>query len=113
MVANLKKLRLEKGYSQQKLAGLLGITQQAVYKYENLSVEPDIATLIRMADIFGVSVDYLIGRTTDTPAQVLVTTDEIAHLASWRELPMPLRDEIDGILRKYRVVPVNHVSGTQ
>lgn len=62
MVKNLKKLRMEKGMSQQALAARLGISQQSVNKYENHSIEPDIATLIAMADLFAVSVDHLIGR---------------------------------------------------
>lgn len=65
MVKNLKLLREEKGISQQKLADMLEITQQAVYKYEKTSVEPDIHTLIKIAEIFGVTVDYLIGRTEE------------------------------------------------
>ena len=66
MVKNLKLLRTKKGVSQQYLAGILGISQQSVNKYENHNVEPDIATLISMSEFFGVSVDYLIGR-VDNP----------------------------------------------
>ncbi|MGN0619296.1 MAG: helix-turn-helix domain-containing protein [Ruminiclostridium sp.] len=61
MVKNLKLLREEMGLSQQGLAEMLNITQQSVYKYEKTASEPDIATLIRLADIFSVSVDFLIG----------------------------------------------------
>ncbi len=63
MVKNLKKLRNERGISQQALAQELGITQQSVNKYENHKIEPDITTLIVLANYFGVTVDYLIGRT--------------------------------------------------
>lgn len=62
MVKNLRLLREENGMSQQGLADLLGTTQQAVYKYEKTAVEPDIATLIQLSDIFGVTVDFLIGK---------------------------------------------------
>lgn len=41
----------------------IGVSQQSVNKYENHSVEPDIAVLVRIADIFNTSVDFLIGRT--------------------------------------------------
>ncbi len=58
---NLKKLREEKGLSQQKLANQLGLTQQSIYSYENDVYEPDISTLIQMAAFFDTSVDYLIG----------------------------------------------------
>lgn len=61
MVKNLRLLREERGFSQQRLAEMLDVSQQAVFKYEKTSNEPDISTLIKIADIFGVTVDYLIG----------------------------------------------------
>ena len=52
---NLRLLRDEKGLSQQKLAEMLNITQQTIFKYEKILVEPDIETLIRLSDIFDVT----------------------------------------------------------
>ena len=52
MVKNLRLLREKHGLSQQSLAEKLGITQQAVYKYEKTSVEPDISTLMQLARLF-------------------------------------------------------------
>lgn len=112
MVANLKKLRTEHGFSQERLASLIGISQQAVYKYENLSVEPDIQTLIRLADLFGVSVDYLIGRAErlvvpiDDRATLIISPDEAEHINVWRTLPHALRSELDGIMKNYEVRPI-------
>lgn len=63
MVANLRKLRIKKGISQQTLADAIGVTQQSINKYENHKIEPDIRTLIKIADYFSTSVDYLIGHT--------------------------------------------------
>lgn len=63
MVKNLKSLRTEKGISQQQLADIIGTTQQSINKYENHKIEPDIATLISIAQYFNTSVDYLIGNT--------------------------------------------------
>lgn len=65
MVKNLKKLRTEKGITQQALAAAVGTSQQSINKYENHGVEPDIATLIRLADFFDTSTDYLIDRTDE------------------------------------------------
>lgn len=64
MLENLKKLREEAGISQKHLAEAIGVSQQSVNKYENHNIEPDIGTLIRMADFFNTSVDYLIGHST-------------------------------------------------
>ena len=42
MVQNLKQLRLEKNLSQNKLAEIIGVSQQSINKYENHNIEPDI-----------------------------------------------------------------------
>ena len=63
VLPNLKKLRLEYGISQQKLADVLHVTQPAIYKYENLNIEPEIAILKQMAAYFDTSIDYLVGNT--------------------------------------------------
>lgn len=63
MIKNLRELRQSKGVSQQKIADAIHVSQQSVNKYENHNIEPDINTLIKIADYFNVSVDYLIGRT--------------------------------------------------
>lgn len=52
MIQNLKILRNKKGISQQKLADAIGVSQQSINKYENHKIEPDIDTLIKIADFF-------------------------------------------------------------
>ena len=64
MLTNLKKLREDASISQKALADAIGVSQQSVNKYENHNIEPDIKTLIRIADFFDTSVDYLIGHTS-------------------------------------------------
>ena len=67
MVKNLKKLRTDAGLSQQKLAEIIGVSQQSVNKYENHSAEPDITTIIRLAEIFNTTTDYLLGFSDNNP----------------------------------------------
>ncbi|MBQ5592595.1 MAG: helix-turn-helix transcriptional regulator [Clostridia bacterium] len=62
----LKELRTAKGISQLKLALDLNMNQNSISRYENGIREADYATLIRFADYFNVSIDYLLGR-TDNP----------------------------------------------
>lgn len=62
MVKNLKSLRTQKGISQLQLAGVLGLSQQSINKYENHNIEPDISTLIALAEYFHTTIDYLVGR---------------------------------------------------
>ena len=58
---NLKTLRKQKGFSQEELATRLHVVRQTISKWEkNLSV-PDADTLIRLAEILGVSVSELLG----------------------------------------------------
>ncbi len=53
-------LRNRKGLTQAELGKLINVTPQAVSKWENGISEPDIATIGRIARIFGVTVDYLL-----------------------------------------------------
>lgn len=58
----LRQLRKEKKVTQSELALRLGVTQQAVGKWETGRSSPDQATLLQLADIFQVSLDSLLGR---------------------------------------------------
>lgn len=57
----LKELRKSKGYTQEYLAKKIGITPGAIGLYEQDRREPDNDTLIALSEVFGVSVDYLLG----------------------------------------------------
>ncbi|MCD7959528.1 MAG: helix-turn-helix domain-containing protein [Ruminococcus sp.] len=58
----LKQLRKEKGLRQADVAELLGISQQAYQKYELGNAEPNGANYVKLADFYGVTTDYLLGR---------------------------------------------------
>lgn len=58
---NIKRLRLAKGWTQEQLADLLTISTAAVSKWEAKNTYPDITMLLPLAQIFGVSVDELLG----------------------------------------------------
>ena len=62
----LSLLRKEKKISQRKAAGDLGVSQALLSHYENGMREPGLEFLVRAADYYGVSADYLLGR-TDCP----------------------------------------------
>ena len=59
-------LREGKHVSQSVAADAVGISLRTYRRYENGEREATVSTLIRMADYFGVSIDYLVGR-TDSP----------------------------------------------
>lgn len=56
----LIQLRREKGYSQEQLADLLGVSRQSVSKWEAGQSTPELAKLLTLADLFGVTLDALI-----------------------------------------------------
>lgn len=63
----IREVRKAKKLSQTELAEMLHVHQTAVSQWENGKTEPDMDNLCRIADIFGVTVDYLLG--VDTQSQ--------------------------------------------
>lgn len=62
----LKSLRLEHKVTQQSVADALGVTVGNVQKFEYGTAKPKLENVIKLADFFNVSLDYLVGR-TDNP----------------------------------------------
>lgn len=66
MIQNrLKEQRSIKKISQRNLAEMIGVSQQTIGSWETGRTEPDQVSLNKLADFFGVSTDYLLGRTQD------------------------------------------------
>lgn len=63
----LKQLRIDKSVTQKCIANHLGITEVSMQRFEYGTSRPKLDNLIVLADYFGVSLDYLVGR-TDNPA---------------------------------------------
>lgn len=63
MSAPLKELRKEKGLSQIAVQMQTGIEQALISKYENGERVPPTEALMQLADFYGVSMDYIMGRT--------------------------------------------------
>lgn len=67
----LRELRKNTGYTQEELAKLLGISAGAVGLYEQNRREPDNDTVKKLATIFNVSIDYILGFENNTPSTTL------------------------------------------
>lgn len=63
----IKELRMQKGLTQQQLADAVNIDRALLARYENGSRTPPIKKLDILADFFGVTVDYLLGREDEEP----------------------------------------------
>ncbi len=59
---NIKDIRTRKNLTQAEVASALGVSSVVYSRYETGSRQPSIDILVQLADIFGVTVDYLLGR---------------------------------------------------
>ncbi len=77
----IKELRQARHMTQVELAKALGLTKQCVSNWENDNVAPSVEMLVKIADYFCVSTDYLLGRDESLNLNVSeLTTDEIVHI---------------------------------
>jgi len=80
----LKEVRKAAKKTQIQVANMLGVTQAAYAMYENGSRSPTNDMLIKLADYFGVSVDYLLGR-PECPTEPI--DEDLRHLTdTWHSL---------------------------
>lgn len=85
MVAQkIRELRMEQKLTQYELAVILKISREAYSMYENAKRQPNYETLCMIADYYGVSLDYLFGRT------------------NIRSLPMEMNEKESQLLFEYR-----------
>ena len=65
MKLRIRDMREDKDLTQQKIAGILMCDQSLYSKYERGEREIPLALLIKLADFYGTSLDYLVGRTSN------------------------------------------------
>ena len=59
----IKELRTERNLTQEQLGEVIGVKHYSIYSYEKGRAYPEMRGLVKLADYFGVSMDYLAGRT--------------------------------------------------
>lgn len=97
----LKELRKEKNKTQRDVAKFTGYMQTLISKWEHGDREPDIATLIKLADYFNVSVDYLIGkdnRTNHTISEDNYSARQLNCIHMLKKLPPKHLDKVEAYL---------------
>lgn len=92
----LKRLRTKKGLTSEELCSKIGIKGGSYRNYERNDRKPDYDTLVKLADFYGVSTDYLLGRPTAQPP-----TDTLERLFTEKSFSA-LEEEL---LRKYMELP--------
>ena len=84
----LKTLRIEKNLSQVDLAKMINLSKNTINAYEKKRAEASIETLVKLADIFECSIDYLVGREDDfgivqssatVPALTALESEMLSH----------------------------------
>ena len=81
MGKRIMQLRKEKGYTQEQLAEMMGVSAQAVSKWENDVSCPDISILPQLAERLGVTTDELLGVKPIEPKVVIVDAQKAKRLA--------------------------------
>ena len=92
----LKQLRIENQKSQQDIADYLNISQSNYSKYELGTIEPSITLLIKIANFYGVSLDYLLERNNPNIIDKSILSNKMQELLN---LILKLNDtQVDRIL---------------
>lgn len=86
----IKELRKKNGFTQEELAERLGVTYQAISKWENNTGNPDISQVVPLASIFGVSTDVLFGIANTTENE-----------EAWKIVQQANNMEIYGVVETY------------
>lgn len=98
-------LRRERNVSQVDFGKALGIPRSTISGYESEGKEPDYDTLSKMADYFGVSADYLLGRTDERrPCDIVFHNDAANFKKHYEELPRDLRNIVSECFDEFYVL---------
>jgi repressor LexA len=98
----IRQLRQNKGLTQQKLAEMLNTTNATISNYETGASTPDYETLQKIADIFNVTTDYLLGRTDE----ITVKENKTTHSIDKEKLKDALEDILNDIIPVKNIVKV-------
>ncbi|MCL4441152.1 MAG: helix-turn-helix domain-containing protein [Firmicutes bacterium] len=104
-------LREENGLTQEELSIKIGISRAALSHYEKNRRQPDYDTIRKLADFFGVSVDYVLGHTNirETPEKVIdnALQDDPELMAIWLEIKN--REDLQSLFREVKPMTPENV----
>ena len=104
MGQTIRRLRIEQNLTQETLAELLGVTSQAISKWENNVGLPDIAQIVPLAGVFGVTTDVLFGldsTTEETEVQTILHDAQMKIIHGDLDSYLAAYDHISVGLRRY------------
>jgi transcriptional regulator with XRE-family HTH domain len=97
----LKELRISAGLKQDDLLKHFSLSSARYSQYETGKRNPDYELLMKFADFYNVSVDYLLGHESVESAEILhcnLSSDEAALIKKYRSLPNLSKERVNNIL---------------
>ena len=88
----LRKLRRQKDWTQKQLSEYLHVSKSTITMWELGQRDPDTAMLLKLADFYGVTVDYLLGREITTSTQQALISETIRQIESLNQLKEQLQN---------------------
>ena len=102
----LTEIRKQRKLTMKDVAEAIGMKPDTYRNYESGRLEPNLSTLTKLADFYGVTTDYLLGRSTDTPplsqlaSQFNMSALEREIVDTYLTLPENVRDSLMDFLEK-------------
>jgi transcriptional regulator with XRE-family HTH domain len=100
-----RELRINNDYSQTQLANKLKVHQTAISQWELGKSFPDILTMQKLADLYGVSIDYILGRETSRNGQATLSEDEKKLLRNYRGLGAEEKNTVQDFIENKKQKP--------
>lgn len=98
LAENINKYRKEKNMTQEELADILGVTFASVSKWERGVATPDLSLIMELANIFGISVDTLIGYEINTKSKEEINNRLLDYLKI-KDYKNAIKEIDDGLIR--------------
>lgn len=95
----MREYRKRSGLTMKKLGELVGASESSICQYETGRVEPDVELMIKIADVLGVTVDNLIGRTEVIEAEEPKTIEAQILARGIDKLPREQREQALNVVK--------------
>ena len=108
----LQELRKSRQFSQEQLAEQLGVSRQAISKWESGQATPDVNNIIKLSGIYKVTTDYLLmGKETGEPSPRVIEKEKLVYVEKpgfqkLNDLPDPFKIALAVILTAFGVLVV-------
>ncbi len=102
----IKELREKNGKTQLDVSKYLDVTYQTIYKYEKDIAVPPADAIIKLAEYFNVTTDYLLGR-TDEPNDII--KDKNLHMAAYSDIDLAKLAQLEPKKKKAIVDNINNM----